>query len=263
MYAVAVPIYRTIPTEVELYSFLRLKQLEIENVVLFGPTDINIDSYRQWWPDIPFESFESRHFLSVDTYNRLMLSTGFYERFADRYEWLLIHQLDAFLFSDRIESFCKLAYDYFGAPWKEGQLMCPGTSNPRVLQLLGKRIYVGNGGLSLRKIPSTIDLLERRKSGARHWKMNEDGFFSYWGVRDRTFRGCPVEVASKFAFEADPEYWLRLNGGLAMGCHGFEKHSPDFYRAILKPIYSELLLLIPGLSRYFDDRDSATKACIL
>lgn len=244
---ITVPVYRPQPSRVELLSLLRLKQLAMDDVVLLAPTGLDLGHYLQAWPGTAVEHFHGRYFDSVASYNRLMLSVEPYERFAGTHEWMLVHQLDAFLFTNQLEFFCNMPYDYFGAPWKDGQLVSPTSSRPRILKLIGKRIYVGNGGFSLRRISATIDLLKRREAGARDWAMNEDGFFGYWGVRDPRFRSCPVDVASKFAFEADPEYWFQVNGGLAMGCHAFEKCNPSFYSAILEPIYSALLTTNPAL----------------
>lgn len=44
-----------------------------------------------------------------------MLSAEFYDRFA-AYEYVLIYQLDAFVFADRLAEFCQMGYDYIGAP---------------------------------------------------------------------------------------------------------------------------------------------------
>ena len=89
----------------------------------------------EFWPDACFAN--------VVGYSKLLLTPEFYERFAE-YEYMLIYQLDAFVFSDRLESFCDMGYDYIGAP-------LPYWSG------WPYRMYlVGNGGLSLRKISSCI-----------------------------------------------------------------------------------------------------------
>jgi len=237
---VAVPVYKAVPDRVELLSLFRLKQLQVHDVVLVGPDGLDIGVYRKVWPGIPFERFEKHCFSGIDSYNALMLSGEFYERFSSGYEWLLIHQLDAFLFSGGVDYFCGLPYDYFGSPWRGGQLLFPGTNNAKMLKIFGKRVYVGNGGLSLRRIGVTLELLERRKRSALNWRQNEDGFFSYWGSSDKKFRSCPPEVAARFSFESEADYWYGVNRTLPLGCHAFEKHASIFYDSILVPMLREV-----------------------
>ena len=56
---------------------------------------------------------------SVGTYNQMMVERDFYKRFVE-YEYILIYQLDAFVFRDELEQFCDYGYDYIGAPWIKG-----------------------------------------------------------------------------------------------------------------------------------------------
>lgn len=44
-----------------------------------------------------------------------MLEADFYRRFG-KYKYMLIYQLDAFVFSDKLLDFCEMGYDYIGAP---------------------------------------------------------------------------------------------------------------------------------------------------
>lgn len=237
---VAVPIYKETLLRSELCCFLRLRQLDIENVILVAPFRLDIGNYQRQWPEIEVARFDNSYFSDIESYNRLMLSSGFYRRFRDRADYILICQLDAFLMSNLIDVFAALPFDYFGAPWRGGQLVSPYVRNPNMLKFVGKRVYVGNGGLSLRKISTTISLLERRRSSTKFWRFNEDGFFSYWGIRDDRYKSCPVEIASQFAIETDPEYWIGINDKLPMGFHGFEKCSPNFYKSVLEKEFRKL-----------------------
>lgn len=40
--------------------------------------------------------------------------------FAQDCRWMLIHQLDAFLLENQINTFCELGYDYHDATWSSG-----------------------------------------------------------------------------------------------------------------------------------------------
>ena len=129
------------------------------------------------FPEIAIVRFDSIHFHYLHHYNRLVSSVFLYQHFANDYQWLLINQLDAFLLDDRIDYFCKLGYDYYGAPWKEGADSPLFLFNRRLLKRWGSRFYVGNGGFSLRQIHNTINLLIRKRNHISHHLLSEDLFF--------------------------------------------------------------------------------------
>lgn len=188
---IVIPVYRELNDPLEIVSFLRLRQLINEDVFLIAPAGLNLDSYFSLWPNIAVQRFENTCFQSISSYNKLMLSRNFYDRFIDDYDWLLIHQLDAFLFKNNLMEFCSMPYDYFGAPWLPAQLIRPGINHPRLLQLFGKRVTVGNGGLSLRRLSAVVDLIGRKENLLRCWNSNEDGFYSYFGSGVDKFKCCP------------------------------------------------------------------------
>ena len=95
-------------------------------------------------------TFPRVFFGSVAAHNRLLLSPSFYRAFR-RYEYILIHHLDSLVFSDQLTRWCGAGWDYIGAPW----LPCedtPWVSEPRV----------GNGGFTLMRVQSAIEVLHRR-----------------------------------------------------------------------------------------------------
>ena len=64
------------------------------------------------------ERFKDSFFEGIEGYNSLMMSHTFYNRFSN-YDWMLVYQLDAWIFEDRLEEWCRKGYDYVGAPWFE------------------------------------------------------------------------------------------------------------------------------------------------
>lgn len=99
------------------------------------------------------ERFDDRWFRSVATFNRLLLDPRFYERF-DAYRYILIHQLDALVFQDSLDDWCHRGFDYVGAPWFHGF-----EDQPKDGFWL-----VGNGGFSLRKTSSHLEVLQATSS---------------------------------------------------------------------------------------------------
>jgi len=233
-YITIIPAYQATLTENERYALLQLRHLKIENLTLVCPEHLDITQYKLLLPALRVERFESVHFSSLAQYSHFVASPLFYRRFIDHYEWMLMHQLDAFLLKNEVQFFTSLGYDYFGAPWKMGFENPLFLFDRPILKNLFPRFYVGNGGLSLRNIPNTLDLLLRKKNHVSHNYFLEDAFFGYWGSRDASFKASPIELASSFAFESHPEYWLHKSGKLPMGMHAYEVWSPEFYAPLIK-----------------------------
>ena len=153
-----------------------------------------------------------------------MLSCEFYRRF-EKYEYILIYQLDAFVFSDQMQYFCKLGYDYIGAPWLHG-----------IFNYVDSSHYlwnVGNGGLSLRKVPSFIRILEERKPLLGDQIKNEDLYYS--SIVDEKFRIAPIDIALQFAFERQVKKCFELNKRqLPFGCHAWERYNLNFWKLYIE-----------------------------
>ena len=105
-----------------------------------------------------------------------MLDPYLYNQFS-HYDYMLLYQLDAFAFSNRLLEFCKMGYDYIGAPVER---------YAKDWKAVGCNI--GNGGFSLRKIASMIRILEQKEyiyaRKPKEWKENrflscEDVFFAF------------------------------------------------------------------------------------
>jgi len=241
-------VYRTELSPLEQLSLLRLRHLFSVDVYLAAPQGLCLDAYLNLWPELQVKFFDSAYFASVKTYNKLMLELRFYETFVSAYEWMLIHQLDAFLFHGDLESFCAMPFDYFGAPWVPAQWVHPKISSGYFLKLFGTRVSVGNGGLSLRRLEPTISLLKAEAGSAAGWPVNEDAFFGYWGMRSPVFRSCPLEIAARFSFEANPGVLFEMTGrDVPFGCHGLPKYHQAFYAKLMRPLLAQMPELAPGL----------------
>jgi hypothetical protein len=110
---------------------------ELDCTVYNSICDENNVSYK-------YEYFYRNYFVSISCYNALLLSKKFYTRFID-YEYMLVYQLDAYVFRDELEYWCKKNYDYIGAPWLR-------LDSSKVIPVFYAPPAVGNGGFSLRKI---------------------------------------------------------------------------------------------------------------
>lgn len=245
--AVVVPVFRERLGRDEAISLRHLRaHLGGYDGFVFCPASLDLEL-----PDLASVRLDDRHFRTHRDYSRLMLSSGFYSRFAS-YEFVLVYQLDCLVFSDDLPRWCGEGYDYIGAPWVR-----------RAAD--GGRSFagVGNGGFSLRRVERFLRVIEawqRPRSRAafavgharevarralrepRHARqllrdryVYEDKFWSLeapWLVPG--FRIPPPEVAVAFSFETEPRFCFERNGRrLPFGCHKWRAHDPEFWEPYL------------------------------
>lgn len=221
---IVIPLYKERPDTLEHCSLERCaKVLKHYPTVLLVPEHLDVSFYRGIFTDIDVLRLPDSCFKGLESYNRLLLSPGFYERFSGEYEKICIVQPDVFLCYDALEEFCRLPYDYFGAPL--------GLFRHDRYELYG-----GNGGITLRNVGACIRILQSREVAESDWKpLEEDEFFSYCGEAfPEKFRVAPLHIAIKFAFDRFPRLLLHLNGGkLPMAIHSWYTHDAYFCRKLL------------------------------
>jgi hypothetical protein len=226
-------------------------------LVVALPADLDPVPLRAFSRQLQFERFAPEYFRSVGDYNRLLLSDEFYARFA-AFDYMLIHQLDAFVFRDELDAWCARGYDYLGAPWlPRSRLPLPAALSAlrikqRLYRLLDRRnpdggvrhaqydYTVGNGGFSLRRIAALRAALARlgkrlaEYQRYQHYSHGEDIFFCVEANRYRTHvRTPPLRTAVAFAWESQPAVAAQLNGGdLPFGCHGWNRLHREYWRPV-------------------------------
>ena len=237
------------------------KILKNYQICLIHPDNLEVNSYRKNLDielkyEVLSKAFDNKYFKDITGYNDLMLSVGFYNTFIE-YKYILIYQLDCWVFRDELSHWCKLDYDYIGAPIFKNF----GTFES------GDEIdLVGNGGFSLRKTDKFLSVLtwKGKISGISYYlkefkqkrniksilkillcglggyqnsvsyllklykknAINEDVFFSY---NFQSYTKIKIHVpnintAIKFAFDRSPQYLYDLNQKqLPFGCHGWNR----------------------------------------
>ena len=211
---VVIPIYKDYLNPNEIKSFDQcLSILGKYPITIFTFNELIIPKNISEKKNINIIYFDKTYFQDINSYNKLLMSKKFYKKFID-YKFILIYQLDAWVFSDNLIYWCNKSYDYIGAPWiiKEDNK---------------ERLKVGNGGLSLRKVESHLKTLRKfkimksrkeiikkfknlwellgynnnSKYFTRTFKGNEDYFWSHFADQINTkFKVSTVEDAIKFSF---------------------------------------------------------------
>ncbi len=240
-YITVIPIYKKeLSADEEACVGKYAEVLKGTPIVFIAPEQLDCEWYREHFPEIGYERFADRFFTGTKSYNRLMLSEAFYQRFL-KYEYLLIAQPDAVIVQDRnrIPEFIRMGYDYYGAPWIPERRIWEWTF-PRKKGFPGFRIQcckkkgcgirMGNGGFSLRNIRKCIALIHEFRHRKLYWflKRNEDIFFGVFGRENRCgFRLASVECGLAFA----REYHLREcfeKGDIPFAVHGWRKDFKDY-----------------------------------
>jgi hypothetical protein len=251
---ILIPIYRTFFGELEEKSFLQcVKVLKDYEIVLVHPEGLDHTFITENFDGISVESFPKHYFKNIDGYNELLLSASFYERFKDT-EFILIYQLDAFVFKDELKEWCQKGYDYIGAPW----IATPENSiwlkcfNKIARKFRSKKkndreqifFKVGNGGFSLRKTASHYTIAKEKASfisdflNAENKEIYaiEDVFWSLKATEfDANFKIPDYKEALYFAIDRKPKLAFGLiNNQLPFGCHGINKPKViNFWKPIL------------------------------
>ena len=264
--AVVTPIYKPSLDQDEALALAHnLKTLDQSPWILIHPPSNRslIEAIRRQHPHIFITSIEleAHHFGSIESYNKMLLSSFFYRQF-EPYTHILIAQLDTLIFANHLSDWLALGYAYLGSPWYLG------IDNPKQpLQWLGG----GNGGLSLRHVQASLEvlarprwlyrairryehqslpgewlraelralrqLLERSNGRSSTPKMYEDLFWSFIAPRIYpAFSVAPPEIAIDFAWELYPREHYEQFGQLPFGCHAWQRYDRAFWIDILRTL---------------------------
>lgn len=232
---VVIPLYKASPNDNEIKSLIQcFKILKNHPIKFITFKELNVKKYIEeigLCNNYSFEYFDKSYFESINGYNKLMLSKSFYKPFI-KFNYLLIYQLDSWIFKDELLKWCNKGYDYVGAPWVNWPWSDYQSKNLTIvrkcLNKLGVNNFnlVGNGGLSLRKVNSCIANLILFYFNASRFKQNEDYFFSFFITSyNPFFKVAPFSEALKFSFDVNPQVAFELNNqDLPMGCHAWHKY---------------------------------------
>jgi len=234
--AVVIPVYQANMTDAEHASLRQCMQvLGNYPVIVVKPQALDLSAFKVQYPSLTFHSFDNSFFTGVDAYNRLMVSIDFYKTFT-AYDYILIYQLDAFVFRDELKEWCAKGYDYIGAPSLHQAEFdkIPAEDARDFAHALSTQRVVLNGGLSLRKISSFLRYLKIYNTFYPAWKGNEDMLFCQEATRlkpMKLFMKLPDwREALHFAFEKSPAASYELTAHrLPFACHAWERYEPAFW----------------------------------
>ena len=153
---IIIPVYKKLLTEDEILSLKQcFKVLSKYEIRLACPENLDVSEYNKIiGKTIKTERFAPCLFEGIKGYNELTTNCEFYNRLHD-FDFMLIYQLDAWVFTDSLMYWCRQKYDYIGAPWFSDYGSYEG----------GQQLWtVGNGGFSLRRVKKFLYLTQIAQS---------------------------------------------------------------------------------------------------
>lgn len=254
---ILIPLYKELGI-VDKFSIKRLFNVvggKYDIYFIFDTNYMYFDKVKSWLSnelDLTFnkdyyiKQIEGNWFESKQTYSKLLLSDWFYkDNLALGYEYTYIYQTDCYLFSDKLQYFVELGYDYIGAP-----ILATNSD----WGLTGG--YVGNGGFSLRNNRKFMDILWR---DSYLWQTHKDEFENKKLLKNSNYKYIDFEdifickllakytkisipsckVASEFAYDRNPyECSLFYNIKVPMCAHNFILQS-SYWKEYIKELESD------------------------
>lgn len=199
------------------------------------PENLNDRYYKKYFPFVKIKTFKKKYFENEMSYNKFMLSNIVYNEFK-KFKFLILCQTDAIILRD-ISKIKNLNYDYVGSPWQPAKkinildIYGFGFVN-KLIKLKFRRLHVGNGGLSIRKVKKFIEVTKKIKSSV-FINCGEDIFISFFskefGLK------IPNTLEAKKIFQETTITTHNLELVKCYGFHALEKWNP----ILLKKVYEK------------------------
>ncbi len=239
-----VPIYKEAPDEMDRQMLEHCLQVFCERpIVLVHPQGMNLARYTEiiGEREIRLQAFASANFISRHAYNDMLMEPWFYRAFMG-YEYILVHQLDSWVFADTLDDFLSLGLDYIGcAPAREGAKQDGGLSLRRTVACMeackaaqswdGISLLLRVKYLNLRDLVMIVRRKLAMPIGKKRPYRGEDSFFSFAApILKTNFRVGTPEQALRFGYCENPAWLYRAHKKLPMGCHApFRNGNADFW----------------------------------
>jgi len=183
------------------------------------------------------------YFTSTKQYSQMLLKDSVYNALVAKYEYMLVCQTDCWTLSDDLDTWCEKQYDYVGAPIFSPNALWVDHSHRHN----GYMPQVGNGGYSIRKIETFIDMT-RDGSDLKEFINGNTSDVEYedkWFCNDIEMHYDLVRPswreAMHFAIDMNPEIAYKVCGEdtswLPMGMHAWPKNI-RFWKDKIKEIAS-------------------------
>jgi len=259
--AVIIPIYKKNLSSFEEISLNRMiKIFKNRDIVIitFFELDQFCSQISKFHKNINIVFFHKKYFSSIRGYNRLLMSKNFYKTFIS-FKYVLICQLDVYVFEDKLDYWINKQFCNIGAPLFKGY-----NKVSKNFKIIGN-----NGGFCLRNTQSCLDILLKIKYRYYNvstlikiesnflWRLyrilrdgllfnynlnpfypiiNEDIFWSSIVPIENNFFLVPKpEESILFSFDVNPKFlYEKSNNMLPMAIHAWWKYDKIFVEKLIK-----------------------------
>jgi hypothetical protein len=259
--AIIIPIYKdnlSLHEDISLKRALKVFKNRDIILVTFFELKHYCTQIKKNHSNITIQIFDKKNFNSIRSYNRLLMSENFYKAFIN-FNYILICQLDVYVFEDKLDYWIEKQYCNIGAPLFKGY-----NKTSKVFRDFGN-----NGGFCLRKTQSCLDILSNIKyrfynlstlvkiESSFPWKLyrilrdgllfnynykffypiiNEDIFWSsIVPIENKLFLVPKPEEAMLFSFDANPKLlYEKSNNKLPMAIHAWWRDDMIFVEKLIK-----------------------------
>lgn len=207
-----------------------------------APDGMDMTWYARHFPNWEVRLVAAHHLSSVTAYSAWMASPSPYRLFSDT-SMMVICQTDAVLVRSVLDLQME-SFDFLGAPWsppvrvlRVGHRMAvfsPTGGGPLQARLFGQRLWVGNGGLSIRRTAAFEEVATRlaeRFPEHLRTRVHEDLYFAVLGptvgltVADRVVAGSIFCESSARGMDSPGGLW---------GFHALQVWNPSLANRIVK-----------------------------
>ena len=209
-----------------------------------APDGMDVTWYARHFPDWEVRFVGARHLSSVTAYSAWMTSTDPYRLFSDT-SLMIVCQTDAVLIRSVLNLHAD-SFDFLGAPWSPPvrvlrvghrlAVFSPTGGGPLHARLFGTRLWVGNGGLSIRRTAVFEDVAARLAARfPEHLRtlVHEDVYFAALGPTVGLSLADRVLAASIFCESAARDM---DSPGDVWGFHGLRLWNPSLANRIVESI---------------------------
>jgi hypothetical protein len=242
---IVTPIWQPVLREMEA-AFLRVTNHTNASTprAFVAPQGMSTQWYEQTFPDWQVRRVDDRHLASVANYSAWMTSADPYRLFDD-VSMIVVCQTDAVL-TRSVQALDVGAADFLGAPWsppvrvlRAGHRLAVYSAEgggPWYARAFGKRLWVGNGGLSVRNTAAfecAATQLAARFPAHYRSRVNEDVYFATVGPQVGLAIADRSQAASVFA-EAAAQHMHDSQD--LWGFHALERWNPTLAQHIIESI---------------------------
>lgn len=235
------PVYKE---ELDQKEVARLRVTLLHNSkrkhAFFGPENMDYSCIEAKFPQSEIYKFPDRFFHSTQTYSELLVDISFYRTF-EKYYAILITQPDSIVINE-IPSELVRRYDYIGGSWEKPFSIFSIKqrliiTKSRTFRKISHQVWIGNGGLSLRNVGATIDVLQKFfKNQSRFASLklnrglNEDVVISF--LMHKYFKRVPMrDAANRIFLEVEARNLSEFK--TEIGFHGLAIYNPGLEEKIL------------------------------